>query len=453
MKLWNWLGFLTKPLRRLWGWLRDGSGFDVEELARRLGLSAGQLQGVDVSYRLRPIPKRSGGQRVLAIPNDELKSLQRRLLRRLLKRLRCHPAAKGFQPGESIVSNALPHAGQAVVVRLDVHNFFQATTARRVYGYFRRIGWNRPAARLVTRLCTHQGGLPQGAPTSPRLSNLVNYRLDSRIAAMAHKLQARYTRYADDITLSFHHDDRRRIRYLIRFVGWVAAAEGYRLHGRKKLHIRRQHQQQRVTGLVVNAGVRLPRRTRRWLRAVEHHLRANRPATLTPQQLAGWRALGQMVARQTAPAPRAVPPSRSLEGQLQGAWVMVAVQHDGPSAPIFAPQEGPDPVVWVFGLGELRVLQGGREKCAAYVLDGSTSPPSITITPASGPDAGHTVEGVFAREGDWLTICLGGRGRTRPHTFTAEAGSGQTVFRLRAQQSPTAPTGREADGAAPHHLP
>jgi hypothetical protein len=269
----NWFRHVGNALGRFWRWLWNGSGFDVEECARRLGRPADQLVNFQPSYQERRIPKRSGGQRLLCVPSEELKSLQRRLLRRLLQRLKCHPAAKGFQPGESIVTNALPHVGRAVVVRLDLRDFFPATTASRVYHYFRRIGWNRPAARLLTDLCTHQGGLPQGAPTSPRLSNLVNFRLDRRIAAMAKKLGALYTRYADDITLSFRKDERDRVRYFIRFVRRVAAEEGYRLHGRKKLQIRRRHQQQRVTGLVVNAGARLPRRVRRWLRAVEHHQR------------------------------------------------------------------------------------------------------------------------------------------------------------------------------------
>jgi retron-type reverse transcriptase len=304
--LWNWVRSLAKVLGKvlgkLWRWLREGRGFNVEDLARRLGLPTDQLRAVQPSYQQRLIPKRSGGQRLLSIPSDELKQLQRRLLRRLFRRLRCHPAAQGFQPGKSIVTNAQPHAGRPVVVRLDLRDFFQTTTSARVQRYFRRIGWNRPAARLLTRLCTHQGGLPQGAPTSPRLSNLVNFRLDRRIAALAAKLEVCYTRYADDITLSFPRDDRRLIRYLIGFVARVAAEAGYRLHGRKKLRIRRRHQQQRVTGLVVNAGVHLPRKTRRWLRAVEHHLRTGRPATLTPQQLAGWRALCRMVACQSAAA-------------------------------------------------------------------------------------------------------------------------------------------------------
>jgi retron-type reverse transcriptase len=287
-------------LKRFWHWLRFGSGHGIDELARRLGCSPDELLAVRPVYREFKIPKRSGGQRQVSAPEDDLKTLQRRILRRLLARLRCHPAATGFQPGQSIVTNARCHVGRAVVVRLDLRDFFPRTAAWRVRRYFRRVGWNRPAARLLTRLCTHQGGLPQGAPTSPRLSNLVNYRLDSRLAAVTRKLEINYTRYADDITLSFAADDRKRIRYLIRFVGRVAWAEGYTVHRRKKLVIRRRHQQQLVTGLVVNDGVRLPRATRRWLRAVEHHQRTGRPATLTAEQLAGWRALEHMVASQSA---------------------------------------------------------------------------------------------------------------------------------------------------------
>jgi uncharacterized protein (TIGR03067 family) len=430
VRVWNWFRFLWGPLLRLWRWLRDGSGFDVEELARRLGVSVEELHTLEPTYQPRQIPKRSGGMRLLYIPDEMLKALQRRMLRRLLKRLRCHPAARGFQPGESIATNALPHAGRAVVVRLDLRDFFPATTEYRVYDYFRRIGWNRPAARLLTRLSTHEGGLPQGAPTSPRLSNLINYRLDRRLDAMATKLGARYTRYADDITLSFAEDDRRKIRYMIRFVRKVVAEMGYRTHGRRKLQVRRQHQQQRVTGLVVNTAVHLPRRTRRWLRAVEHHLRTGRPATLTAQQLAGWRALCQMIEKQ-APAPPQPAPAKSSQ-QLLGTWVMTAVEHEGPSAPIFASQEGPDPVVWMFSAEELRIVQGRREKRATCTVDESGDPPTLTITPLDGLDAGQAVQGIWLRQAEQLKICLAQPGRDCPVHFSAAGGSGQTVFRLRA---------------------
>jgi retron-type reverse transcriptase len=266
---------------------------------------------VEPQYREFTIPKRSRGTRRILAPEPELKSLQRRILYRLLTRLKAHPAAMGFERGRSIVTNARAHCGQAVVMRFDLVDFFPSTRAARIKAYFRRIGWNRPAAALLARLCTYDGGLPQGAPTSPRLSNLVNYRVDARLAGMAARLGGVYTRYADDITLSFAGDDRDKVHWVQRFVRRVVEAEGYRLHRRKKLSVRRRHHCQVVTGLVVNDRVSLPRPVRRWLRAVEHRARMSRPGTLasyqpltgkplkrptlTAEQLAGWRALRTMV--------------------------------------------------------------------------------------------------------------------------------------------------------------
>ncbi len=425
----RWLGRVAAAVGRLWRGLWGDDGLGVAELARRLGAPEEALSRTP-RYEPRHIPKR-GGTRLLHVPDDDLKTLQRRILRRLLKRLRCHPAAKGFQPGESIVTHAALHAGRAVVVRLDLRDFFPATRTRRAYDYFRKIGWGRRAARLLTDLCTHHGGLPQGAPTSPRLSNLLNYRLDRRLAAMADRLGARYSRYADDITFSFDPDDRDRVRYVVRFVRRAAAAEGYRVHARK-LRIRRRHQQQRVTGLVVNAGVRLPRATRRWLRAVEHHLRTGRAATLTPQQLAGWHAFRQMVERQA----RAAAPPPTLTQRLApaptgpaGVWVVVAMQSDGQRVPVEAPGEGIGPTVWTFDSGGLRIVSGGREERAACAVDATADPPRITITPAGAADG---VRGIFRLEGDKLTVCVAAPGAPPPGDFTSEPGSGQTLYHLRA---------------------
>lgn len=325
-------------------WLFPGAGYGVDELARRLDVDPAQLHAARPQYREFTIPKRSGGQRRILAPEAELKTLQRRILRRLLGRLKAHPAAMGFERGRSIVHNARAHQGQAVVLRFDLQDFFPSTAADRIRRYFRRIGWNRPTAKLLVRLCTHENGLPQGAPTSPRLSNLVNYRLDARVAGIAAKLGGIYTRYADDVTISFADDgggdleggerfvrDRRtgkrmrasatttlsnRIYFMQLFLRKVVEEEGYRLHGRKKQSVRRRHQCQQVTGLVVNRQVNLPRRVRRWLRAVEHRARSQRTfslnssqpldyrprkkPTLTPAQLEGWRALQSMVARQAA---------------------------------------------------------------------------------------------------------------------------------------------------------
>ena len=181
----------------------------------------------------------------------------------------------------------------------DVKDFFRSTQSHRVRDMFLRFGWNREAATLLTEICTYRGGLPQGAPTSPRLSNLVNVRLDTRLTAAAKKVAADYTRYADDLTFSFVEDKPLDARQMIRITKLVLEDFGYQLHTRKKLHIRRRHQQQLVTGLVVNESIRLPLRTRRWLRSVEHHEATNRACTLTSVQLQGWRSFQTMVSKQS----------------------------------------------------------------------------------------------------------------------------------------------------------
>lgn len=279
---------------------RKDVGHTVEELARRLGLSEADLRAVQPTYREFFVPKRAGGRRRILAPDDKLKAIQRRILHRLLAGLSSHPAAMGFEFGESIATNALKHVAKPVVVRMDIQNFFESTRTSRVEDYFRKIGWNREASRLLVKLTTHGAGLPQGAPTSPRLSNLVNHLLDARLAGMAAKVGAEYTLYADDITFSFATDDRKAIHAVIRLVKRVASENGYALHHGKKLRIRRRHQRQLVTGLVVNQRPNLPRRVRRWLRAVEHRAAKGQQPTLTPHQLAGWRALQAMIAHQTA---------------------------------------------------------------------------------------------------------------------------------------------------------
>ena len=295
----------------LWQAIKDRLGlgggpperWGLDELARRLGLSLEQLRTVQLGYRTFTIPKRGGGQREIQAPEAALRDLQRRILRRLLRRLRCHPAVTGFERGHSIVTNALPHVNRSVVLRMDLKQFFISTTAKRVHGYFRTIGWSTEAAELLTRLCTHDGGLPQGAPTSPRLSNLVNLPMDHRLAKLAARCGAVYTRYADDLTFSFDAQGRASVASTIRATKSIVRFYGYALHTREKLHIRRRHQRQLVTGLVVNQRVALPRPIRRRLRAVAHHLATGRPATLSPQQLAGWHALLSMILLQSGPQP------------------------------------------------------------------------------------------------------------------------------------------------------
>lgn len=288
----------------LFSWLTGGRGRTPAVLAERVGLPLAELEAVPIRYHAFEVPKRGGGTRTIHAPDPALKAIQRQIYRRVLKRLPVHAAVTGFRPGYSIASNAACHVGQAVVVRMDIRDFFGSTTARRVERYFRRVGWNRAAAALLTRLCTHEGALPQGAPTSPVLANAVNFQMDARLAGLARNYGAIYTRYADDLTFSFAEDHRDNVGQLIHFTKeTVQDCGGYKLHQKKKLRIRRRHQQQRVTGLVVNERMTLPRKSRRWLRAVDHRMQQGGAATLTPQQRQGWAALEHMIATHSSGTP------------------------------------------------------------------------------------------------------------------------------------------------------
>ncbi len=291
-------------------WLRAllGRGMGVPELARRMGIGESELLAFRPQYREVRIPKRSGGLRTLHVPDDATKALQRRILRRVLGRLRVHPSATAYERGRSVVDNARPHSGRAVVIRMDVRDFFPSTSSARIEAWFRRIGWDRAAAARLTELTTWQGGLPQGAPTSPRLANLVNARLDLWMERLAASRKGAYTRYADDLTFSFPEDYPKKMRGIVQKASRILRRFGYRAHRRRKLSIRRGHQRQMVTGLIVNGeSPRLPRETRRWLRAVEHRLATGGPASLDPAQLAGWRSYRQMVEGSKA-RPGATPP-------------------------------------------------------------------------------------------------------------------------------------------------
>lgn len=249
---------------------------------------------IAMGYWWHRIPKANGEKRILYSPNPLLKKFQRLLLRKLFARLPVHPAVKGFRRKESTATHARLHTGKTVVVRIDIEDFFTRTSQSRVYDYFRFLRWDSTTAWLLTHLCTYGQGLPQGAPTSPILSNLVNYRMDARLAGLAKRSNATYSRYADDIIFSFTEDNRRFIRGVIRRVTRILTETGYRMN-RSKLRIMRQHNRQVVTGLVVNKKVQLTRKTRRWLRAVEHRLKNGQQASLTKEQLAGWKAYQQSI--------------------------------------------------------------------------------------------------------------------------------------------------------------
>ncbi|MCA8831937.1 reverse transcriptase domain-containing protein [Hymenobacter pini] len=211
-------------------------------------------------YRTFQVPKRTRGQfRDIKAPEHGLLRIQRLLLLCLTATFTtCDEAAHGFVPGRNVLTNAQPHAGRRFVLNLDLKDFFSSTRVGRVLKVLQLAPFNLPkeAAHLIANLCCDQGSLPQGAPTSPLLTNVVCVWLDRKLRALAKKHRCRYTRYADDITFSsqrpaftpaFHAE-----------LNAVLADEGYEQNPAKQ-RLQTPETRQEVTGVVVNERPNVPR--------------------------------------------------------------------------------------------------------------------------------------------------------------------------------------------------
>ena len=227
----------------------------------------------------RTVPKATGGVRTLHAPRAALKRLQRTILRELLTPLDVHPAAHGFVPGRSTVTNAQPHVGARVVVKMDLVDFFPTIHYGRLVGLFEHYGAGKGAAQILAAIVTYRpelpngqvawpSVLPQGAPTSPLLSNLVCRRMDARLAAFAEKAGARYTRYADDLTFSFHEEPSKGLGHFLWWANQIVGQEGF-VENLKKRRVLRPGGKVRVTGYVAmvqpEVGAKLRAEVRRLL--------------------------------------------------------------------------------------------------------------------------------------------------------------------------------------------
>jgi RNA-directed DNA polymerase len=268
------------------------------ELAEAMGLTVSRLRwlafhaeaATRVHYVDFEVPKKAGGTRRLSAPHRSMASAQRWVFGRIVALLPAEPEAHGFLPGRSILSNASAHAGKAVVVNLDLEGFFPGIGYPRVRSVFRRAGYSPASATILGLLCTecprrqvvYDGttyhvatgprGLPQGACTSPGLSNQVARRLDRRLAGLAARLGATYTRYADDLTFSGDEALNPKVGYLMARVRHLAGAEGFVVN-ESKTRVLRRNVAQVVTGLVVNDRPGVPRAEVRRLRALLHRAR------------------------------------------------------------------------------------------------------------------------------------------------------------------------------------
>lgn len=233
--------------------------FDLEHLRRLIGIEKKYFYKVfyrlKYQYREITIPKKKPNQfRTLSVPSRNLKLIQRWILDNILYCIECDDVVTGFIPLKSVTDNAMPHIGKKYIYKFDLKDFFPSITRKRVYYLFKKLGYSSDLSNALATLCSFKDCLPQGAPTSPYIANILCSRLDSRINSFCKKNNFTYTRYADDITIS---GDEKLVHYKHLFRK-IINDSGF-VFNDDKARLLRSGQRKLITGIVVNEKMTVPR--------------------------------------------------------------------------------------------------------------------------------------------------------------------------------------------------
>ena len=268
----------------------------LNDLAGFWGIAPAQLGyyafGIDkrLAYTTFQIPRRNGSERQIEAPTPTLKYIQRLIHESLTRVYGPHRAVHGFQSGRSIVTNAQTHVGRRFILNIDLVDFFPSITRERIFGRLVNApySFDSKVANLIAALSTNAySRLPQGSPSSPVIANIVAAELDNDLANLCRSLRCRYTRYADDITISKSRGELSPAlaRYPnARGTGQVIIGDelanvierhGFRINDRKS-RLQNHWTRQLCTGLVVNGtNISPPRAYIRRLKSTVDHWRKN----------------------------------------------------------------------------------------------------------------------------------------------------------------------------------
>lgn len=239
---------------------------ELSSLERDLGVDARTLYAVSNSlsrhYRPVRLAKKDGGYRTLSVPDPVLKDIQRRIARVLLAYMPVSWYACAYRFGGSTMANAGPHVGKPTVLKLDILQFFDSIGYTQVKdSAFPPEIYAEPLRVLLAMLCYRDDALPQGAPSSPAITNILLYPFDEAVGSWCREKNIAYTRYCDDMTFSGDFDPAQ----VLRLVGPELRRRGFLLNG-QKTRIQHSGQRQMVTGILVNEKLNTPRDYRRALR-------------------------------------------------------------------------------------------------------------------------------------------------------------------------------------------
>ncbi len=239
------------------------------------------------SYRQFHIPKKSGGVRTITAPDGELKDVMLTLAFILSELYVPTPEAMAFIPGKSIVENANQHLGQNYVLNLDLSDFFTSITANMVEHNLVKLGIAPLVARDIATICTYPvvndhrvlNVVPQGAPTSPVISNICAMTLDNRLSGLARRFHLTYTRYADDITFSSNHNVYQKDGAFMAELNRIIAECQFTINP-KKTRLQKRGSRQEVTGLTVGQKTNVSRKYIKNLRVLIHRIKYQESPTM-----------------------------------------------------------------------------------------------------------------------------------------------------------------------------
>lgn len=251
--------------------------YDVDHLCSLLDVDKSYVLAATNSskhfYRRFSIPKSNGRCRTISEPLPTLKEIQRWILKNILYTQKPSKFSKAYRPKTSIIDNAKFHLNKHILLKMDISSYYDSITDYMVYDYFLSIGYNKAVSMLLTRLCTNRHCLPQGAPTSSFLSNLITKDIDeyiNQICLRNPKTRLMYTRYADDISISGDFNPSLVIREVTR----VVRERGLAVN-REKTKVISSSKCQEVTGIVVNQKLQKTREYRRRIRLEVYYIKKN----------------------------------------------------------------------------------------------------------------------------------------------------------------------------------
>lgn len=246
--------------------------FEFNHLAQLLGRSpaylASAINSTENHYRQFEIPKRNGGQRVILAPFPALLECQKWIKNNILESIKTHEICHGFKKNKSIITNANRHLNKKCLLKLDLLDFFPSININRVIKVFKNIGYPNNISFYLAKLCCYENKLPQGASTSPILSNIILYYMDCRLKGLANSQSLECTRYADDIVFSGEYISHK----IINIVESIVTDCGFKLNATKtKLSIKTG--KKIVTGISVGGtSIKIPRQYKRKLRQEIYHI-------------------------------------------------------------------------------------------------------------------------------------------------------------------------------------